>query len=317
MDVMEIPEQAPIYELISDPKASQVLPSLGAIVAQLQDMTGNVDTRIQQITDLIKADQSLTVKMLRLANSAFYAPSEPILHIDEAVIFLGLGQVRTAILTSKLIEQSSTVPTELLSWRDFWVHEISVAVILQELSTHMRETRMTGEAYYVMGLFHDIGKLVLAMLAPDLFTRVLWETAKKKGDLSPVEIDLVGLNHASIGAWYLQQQGLPPSLYEAIRIHHSWSYSPGNGDEAAMISLADQIAHLFRLGASGTFFPPDWNPGESPEWAAFREMCGPLLPAWPDLLLELWEKANHVPALLDTLSSNVKLRAMAGVKVGE
>jgi HD-like signal output (HDOD) protein len=313
MHAMEKLDQAPIYELISDPKASQILPSLGVIIAQLQDLTGSPDTRVQEITELIRADQSLTVKILRLANSAFYAPSEPILHIDEAVIFLGLSQVRNAILTSKLIEQSSVIPTELLSWHDFWVHEIATAVVVQELSTYMRETRMTGEAYYVMGLFHDIGKLVLAMLAPELFTRVLRETAERRCDIAPVEIDLVGLNHASIGAWYLQQQGLPPSLYEAIRIHHSWSYSPGNVEEGAMISLADQIVHLFRLGASGTFFPDDWNPGDSPEWAAYREMANPMLPAWPDLLLHLWERVGHVPSLLDTLASGVKLRTMEGV----
>ncbi len=165
-----------------------------------------------------------------------------------------------------------------------------------------------------MCLFHDIGKLVLAMLGPELLNAVLRETAQKRCALSPVEIERVGLNHASIGAWYLQQQGLPPSLYEAIRIHHSWGYSPGNVEEAAMIGLADQIVHLFRVGASGTFLPPGWNPGESPEWAAFREMSGPFLPEWPDLLLELWEKVRHVPTLLDTLASGVRLRAMRGVE---
>ncbi len=305
-------EQAPIYELISDPKASQVLPSLSAIITQLQHLTGHPTTRIQQITELIRTDQSLTVKILRLANSAFYAPAEPILHIDEAVLFLGLNQVRNSILTARLIEATVSIPQELLSWNDFWLHEIGVAVVLQHLSGYMQQPRMTEEAYYVMGLFHHIGKLALALLSPSLFEKVLRETAAQKCDISPVEIEIVGLNHASIGAWYLQQQGLPPSLYEAIRLHHSWSYSPGSVEEAAMISLADQIVHLLRIGASGSYFPADWNPGESPEWLVFREQANNLLPLWPDLLLEIWMKARHVPTILETLSLAADVRAGRG-----
>ncbi len=302
---MEKLEQPPIYELISDPKASQVLPSLSAIIHQLQYLTGHPTTRIQQISELIRTDQSLTVKILRIANSAFYAPAEPILHIDEAVLFLGLNQVRNSVLTARLIEATTSIPEHLLTWRDFWLHEIGVAVVLQHLAGYMQQLRMTEEGYYVMGLFHDIGKLALALLAPDLFEKVLRVTAERKCEISPVEIEIVGLNHASIGAWYLQQQGLPPSLYESIRLHHSWSFSPGFIDEAAMISLADQIVHLFDIGGSGTYFPPDWNPGESPEWLIFREQSNNLLPPWPDLLLELWFKVRHVPTILETLTKKV------------
>ena len=298
----QAPAQPPIYELISDPKASQVLPSLGAIVRQLQHLTGNPRTTVQEITTLIRADQSLTAKMLRLSNSAFYAPVEPILHIDEAVLFLGLNQVRNAILTARLIEATAPIPENLLTWRDFWLHEVGVAIVLQHLSGYMRQPRMTDEAYYVMGLFHDIGKLALALLAPDIFKKILTETAEQRCEISPIEIEIAGLNHASIGAWYLQQQGLPPSLYEAIRLHHSWSYSPGPVEEAAMISLADQIVHLFRLGASGTYFPPEWNPGESPEWLVYREGVNNMAPRWPDLLLETWQLVRHVPALFESLS---------------
>ena len=311
---MENATQAPIYELISDPKASQVLPSLGIIITQLQQLTRLPSTRIQQITELIRTDQSLTVKILRIANSAFYAPIEPILHIDEAVIFLGLNQVRNSILTAKLIEQSCTIPSDLLSWRDFWLHEIGVAVVLQHLSGYMREPRISEETYYVMGLFHDIGKLVLALLSPDLFEKTLREAAEKRCELAQVEIEIVGLNHASIGAWYLQQQGLPPSLYEAIRLHHSWSFSPGSVDEAAMIGLADQIVHLFRVGASGSYFPSEWNPGELPEWRAFREQANGLLPPWPDLLLELWFKVRHVPTILDTLAQGSRMERLDSLK---
>ncbi|MDE1169955.1 MAG: HDOD domain-containing protein [Verrucomicrobium sp.] len=292
---------APIYELISDPKASQVLPSLGAIITQLEHLTNSADTPIPQITELIRTDQGLTVKILRLANSAFYAPAEPILNIDEAVLFLGLTQIRRAILTAKLIEKSSDLPDDLLDWHQFWLHEIAVAVILQHLAQYMRPLRMPEEAYYLMGLLHDIGKLALAILSPKLFEDVLRETARRRCDISPVEIELVGLNHASIGAWYLQQQGLPPSLYEAIRIHHSWAYSPGSVEEAAMINLADQIAHLFRIGQSGSFFLTEWNPEESPEWAFFKKQARGALPKWPDLLLDLWEKKlKNVPAMVET-----------------
>jgi hypothetical protein len=72
-----------------------------------------------------------------------------------------------------------------------------------------------------------------------------------------------------------------------------------------MISLSDQIVHLFRLGHSGTFWAPDWNPGESDEWRFFRQIARPHLPAWPDLLLEIWPKLKHVPEILHTLMAPI------------
>jgi HD-like signal output (HDOD) protein len=294
---------APIFELINDPRATQALPSLQAIVWQLQQLTGQSHTRIQEISDVIKNDQSLTVRLLRLANSAFYAPAEPILNIDEAVLFLGMAQVRNSILTARFIEQTCTVPDGLLKWRDFWLHEISTGVIMQLLSTHMEEQRLGEDSYYAVGLFHDIGKLVLAYLSMDFFTQVLRETKQRGTGTAPVEIDILGLNHASIGAWYLQQQGLPPSLYEAIRLHHSWQFASGPREEAAMISLADQISHLLKMGHSGSLWPADWDPGESQEWLYFQKLALPTLPAWPDLLVNCWQKVKHVPEYLDVLTS--------------
>ncbi len=309
---MERNETAPIFNLIADPKASQMLPSLQAIVQHLQQISGQPNTTIQQIAEIVRNDQSLTVRLLRLANSAFYAPSEPILNINEAVLYLGLGQLRNSILTAKFIEKTCEVPGNLMDWREFWLHEIGVGVVMQLLSGYMEEQRLQEESYYVVGLFHDIGKLVLAYLSMDLFTEVLKESLARRSGTSPVEIEIVGLNHASIGAWYLQKQGLPPALYEAIRLHHSWQFSPGPTEEAAMINLADQIVHLFRQGQSGSFWPQDWNPGESDEWRLFRQTSKRHLPSWPDLLLQIWHKLKHVPEILDALMSSGPEKRVAG-----
>ena len=294
-------ETAPIFDLIADPKATQMLPSLKGIIVQLKQLTEHPQARIQDIAEIIRNDQSLTVRLLRLANSAFYSPSEPILNINEAVLYLGLVQVRNAILTARFIEKTCEVPAKLMVWREFWLHGIGVGVVLQHLSTYMEEQRLQEESYYVVGLFHDIGKLVLAYLSVDYFAQVLEESSKRQSGTSPVEIEILGLNHASIGSWYLQQQGLPPALYEAIRLHHSWQFAPGPTEEASMISLADQMVHLFRQGQSGSFWPLDWNPGESDEWRFFRQSAKSELPTWPDLLLEVWDKLKHVPGVLDAL----------------
>lgn len=301
-------ETAPIFDLIADPKATQMLPSLQAIIWQLQQLTGQPQARIQEIAEVIRNDQSLTVRLLRLANSAYYSPAEPILNINEAVLYLGMGQVRNSILTVRFIEKTCEVPEKLMVWKDFWLHEIAVGVVMQLLSGYMEEQRLQEESYYVVGLFHDIGKLVLAYLSVDFFTQVLEETASRHCGTSAVEIEVLGLNHASLGAWYLQQQGLPPALYEAIRLHHSWQFAPGPTEEAAMISLADQIVHLFRQGNSGSYWPEGWNPGESDEWRFFRQMATRNLPAWPDLLLEVWHKLKHVPEMLHALMGPVSMQ---------
>lgn len=262
-----------IFELIADPKATQTLPSLRVIVDELARMMGKTHSPIQSISSLIRRDQSMAVRILRLANSAYFAPAQPILSIEEALLYLGLNQIRSSILTARCIEQTCNISEDLMPWKQFWNHSVAVGCISRLLSTRLMNSTHEPETYYVMGLLHDIGKLALAYLSSESFEKVLLEARNRRSDMSSVEFEMLGLDHAGLGAWYLQQQGLPASVFETVRLHHSWQVDSEQGIHACVVSLANRFAHQLEFGKSGSEYSNTVNPYESAEWQFYAEHC--------------------------------------------
>ncbi len=262
-----------LYELIEDPKAKENLPSLQSILSELEQLTHHSDMPIERIARIVRTDQSLAVRLLRLANSAYFAPAHPILEIDHAIIYLGLNQVQNTLLTTRCIEKTCNIPSGLLPWRDFWQHAAGVGAITEMLARQIREQSLPRESYYMIGLLHDIGKIVLAALSPNDFDEILQIAEKRQCSTSPVEVELLGLDHASLGGWYLQQQGMPTVLFEPVTRHHTWNLAGNRQDLACIVNLADQMAHSRKIGRSGSYFEKTPDPFQSEEWKNFLTLC--------------------------------------------
>jgi|GEM_PF-3243742 len=294
----------PIFELIADPKASQTLPSLQEIVRELGQMMSKATTPLHGISALIRRDQSMSVKILRLANSAYFAPTEPVLNVEQALLYLGLNQIRSSILTAKCIEQTCRIPEGLITWKDFWEHSIGVGCVSRVLASKLREPLHNGETYYVMGLLHDIGKLVLASISPEDFEKTLIAAQGAKCPLSTVEFEILGTDHCELGAWYLNQQGLPDFIAQAVRLHHSWQAPEVFPLPACVISLANLFSHSMGFGTSGSWHDELENPYTSAEWKAYAKHCGVSDDeADADLQSYIDRELGQIHALVDQLNS--------------
>src|SRR4051812_23927829 len=83
------------------------LPTLQGMLRDLGAFTKDPKATVSQISEHISKDPSLSVRLLRLANSSYYARAEPVVSIDEAVLFLGVGQIRILSLTTHCVELMS------------------------------------------------------------------------------------------------------------------------------------------------------------------------------------------------------------------
>lgn len=291
-----------IYELIADPKATQLLPSLTSIVKELEHLIGQQNVMLEEISRLIRTDQSMAVRVLRLANSAYFAPVQPIIDLDHALIYLGLNQVRSTILTARCIEKICATSQSLLSWRDFWLHEVAVGYIMKVLASTLSAEDTNPESFYVMGLFHDIGKVALAYLSAYDFESTLILAQERHCATSPVEIELLGLDHANLGAWYLQQQGMPPNLVEPIRLHHAWTIDVSHTGYACLLNLADQLAHFSGYNQSGSCGVGASSPFASPEWEKYMTLLNP--PVDPELHAAfITEKIDSIRGMIQCLAA--------------
>ena len=262
-----------IFEHLEDPKAASTLPSLKSVLAELETLTQKSKLRLEEVTQLVQVDQGMSLRVLRMANSVYYAPSEPILDVQDAILYIGLSTFRSAVASTRCIEKTCHIKQSILDWKDFWTHAAGVGQITMELATHIRGAELSAESYYLMGLLHDIGKVVLAHVMPREFNQIYLEAIREKKSPAPLEIECLGIDHGHLGAWYLEKQSIPLALCEPVRFHHGDVFGDKpHQKHALLIRLADLLVRRFELGQSGNCEEPA-DPFVSEEWAGFLAHC--------------------------------------------
>ncbi len=271
--VERTPSKKSIFEYLEDPQAAATLPSLKSVLAELEMLTQKSNMRLDEVTQLVQVDQGMSLRVLRMANSVYYSPSVPIMDVQDAILYIGLNTFRGAVASTRCIEKTCHIKQAVLDWKDFWTHAAGVGQITTELASHLKVRELPTESFYLMGLMHDIGKVVLAHVMPDEFNEIYIRAMHEQLSPAPLEIEALGIDHGQLGAWYLDKQGIPSNLCEPVRFHHSTE----TGDKphikhALLIRLADHLTLYYRLGQSGNYVEAE-DPFSTPDWAAYLELC--------------------------------------------
>lgn len=230
------------------------LPTLPAVVGALGRRMGATDASAAEIAHLLGHDQALTARVLRLANSAFYAPREPVRSPQQAVVLLGLSTVRAITLKASVF---TAFP--LAEARPFWLHALGVACAARGIA------RLAGltpaDDAFVMGLLHDIGKLALAEHLPEAYADVRARVSRDGGLIREAEIRELGCDHAAVGAFLCGHWSLPNEFRSAIGGHHDLDRAEGPHQAwAACLHVADIVARALLIGNGGDHAIPVLDP---------------------------------------------------------
>ena len=230
------------------------LPTLPAVVGELGRRLANEETSAAEVARILACDQALTARVLRLANSAFYAPREPVRSAQQAVIMLGLSTVRAITLKASVL---AAFPVN--EARPFWLHALGCACAARAVA------RLAGLApaddAFVMGLLHDIGKLALAEHLPEAYARVRARVARDGGLIRNAEVAELGCDHAQIGRFLCSHWSLPIEFRDAIGGHHDLdSCNEVHRPWAACVHLADILARALLIGNGGDHTIPRLDP---------------------------------------------------------
>jgi HD-like signal output (HDOD) protein len=262
-----------IFDYLEDPRATSTLPSLQSVQTELENLTQKTNIRLDEVTKFVQVDQGMSLRVLRMANSVYYAPSQPILDVQDAILYIGLNTFRGAVVSTRCIEKTCHIQQATLDWKEFWMHGAGVGHLTVELASHLRTSEQSLESFYLMGLLHDIGKVVLAHLMPEKFDRIYAEASLEKKAPAIVELETLGIEHGHLGAWYLEKQGIPHSVCEAVRFHHGpVSEDKAHSRHALVIQLADLFARHYELGQSGNEAPTG-DPFATAEWKNYVGQC--------------------------------------------
>ena len=226
------------------------LPSLSSIESALKELLGADQRYTTQIAEIIRRDPSLTARLLRLVNSVYYGLANPIKSIEEAVFFLGVRQIRQLAMVTPIIEEFQKLTSDRrFPWRQFWRHCIGTALMTRELVDLIESP--DGESDYVSGLLHDVGKIVMSSVFPDHFRRIYYGPPGSGLELVEMEREVLGMDHAELGALYLKKQRLPEVFVEVAECHHRPERAGRHSKTVAAVQVADLLMRHTRIGDSG------------------------------------------------------------------
>ncbi len=228
------------------------LPSLPSIYYELNRAVENPNSSLASIGEVIQQDQSLTSRLLKLANSALYSFPSQIGTIEEALQLIGLREVQDLALATCVIHAFPKLPAHLVDILSFWRHSIACAITSALLAKEQFDP--APERFFVGGLLHDIGRLILILKAPAESQQIL-AACEMRGELaSKIEMEVLGFDHAMLGGELVSLWKLPVSLREMVRGHHNPTRSQIAVDDVCLIHHAVFITCALDFGPHGEPF---------------------------------------------------------------
>ncbi len=231
--------------------------SLPVIFDRITEVINKPLSSFKDIANVISEDQGLTASLLRIANSAFYGFPSKIETVSDAVRLIGIQQVRDLVFATSVRRLFRPSPKDLIDIESFWRHSIACGILARILATLRHEGNV--ERYFVAGIIHDIGRLIIFTKIPDISRRVLLTYKSSDKLLYIVEREILGFDHAEVGNLLLKKWKLPIRLQEMVANHHNPSRSSDYSMEASIIHVSDIIAHAMQFGSSGEQYVPQLN----------------------------------------------------------
>ena len=234
------------------------LPTLPTVFSRLSDAMSNPRVTNDEIASIISSDQSAAMKVLKVVNSAFFGFSGRIDTISRAILYLGLNEVRNLVFAMSVINLFKK-KSKLMNFRpsEFWSHSIAVGVSSRIIGNSLQIQNL--ENYFLAGILHDIGKLILFEYASDEYEQVLKIVEEKRCFIKDAETEVIGVDHAQIGEMLCLKWNLPLTLRNAVKFHHSGLTTGSTDKLVATIYLSDIIARTLNLGYPGDDLIPDPN----------------------------------------------------------
>ena len=256
MDTIKSSSDFIIIDRLNECKQLPVLRSLNTTLLSLIDSETSF---MSQIAEVIGRDPAITTKLLNLANSIFFgfAESQPIKSIEEAAFYVGLTQLKHIIITTPVVEDLLDLQylNNKINWVDFWTHSVATAILTREVLS-LAEIDWDDESDYIAGLLHNVGKIVIATVFPEEFSKMLNLNSKDTLEFCEEEKKAIEWDHAKIGAYFLWKNHLAADIIEAVQNHNSPYKSLKKPELAAAIQLADHLARSADiLGIESTAAP--------------------------------------------------------------
>ena len=219
------------------------LPSLPSLYSELMKALESDHCNPELLGRIIGRDPAMTLKVLKLVNSAFFGLRREVSDPAQAVAYLGVDTVRSLVLAYGVFDQAGGLLTRSVSLEQIWTHSLKVAFGAKVIAGLEGLSRPAQEEAFTAGLVHDIGSLILARWSPTEYDDVISRTLEGVSNLEDVERDAFGATHSDVGAYLLGLWGLPEPIVRAVAWHHAPAWSEATEfSTLTAVHVADTLA---------------------------------------------------------------------------
>ncbi len=231
------------------------------ILRELEEVLNDPESTLVDVCAIVETDPVLTAKLLKLGNSCFFGFAKRVETVFEAISLFGIQQVRDLVAATAVMRMFNGVSAQQVNPQSFWRHCLACGVAARNLAIALRCPK--PERFFVIGLLHDFGRLVLLFQSPATARQIFEHYDRNKITLREVERRLMGYDHAQIAGRVLQGWSYPASLVQAVEHHHVPMLASAFQLEACVIHVADHLVSAMQLGCSGERLIP---PLDMPAW---------------------------------------------------
>ncbi len=229
--------------------------TLPIIFTRINEAVENPKSSFSEIGQIISGDSASSARLLKIVNSAYYGFSNKVETITHAITIIGTAQLRDLVLATAVIERFQGVPSKTIDMKSFWLHSISCGLAARILATYRHDRN--PERFYVLGVLHDIGRLLMFLNIPDQMRKVIEMAEQEKISLYEAEKQIIGFSHAEMGGFLMEAWNLPGTFQTAINFSHDpSSTTPEYVTETSILHVADLISHCMEHGSSGDRYVP-------------------------------------------------------------
>lgn len=255
----------------------QDLPTLPDVVLHCNQLLNDENVLVDDLAKIIEEDQSITAKILRVVNSAFYGFPRKISSISQAVIILGFNIISNIMLSVSVFSSfSESKGSDLFDLAKFWKHSIGCGSTAKFIGEELNIAH-SGETF-VAGLLHDLGKIILIQYFHNEFCQALEIAHNKNILIVEAEKEGLGISHSQIGRFLAEKWKLPQNLVDAITFHHDPSHSKIAPELSSIIHLSDIICRGINIGNSGDNSIPEIDHYVWDKFGLESDMIGKWLP---------------------------------------
>ncbi|WP_071932367.1 HDOD domain-containing protein [Candidatus Thiodiazotropha endoloripes] len=224
------------------------LVSLPDVCIKVNQLLGTSDYSVVEVADIITQDADISARLLRLVNSPLFGQRAKVETLSRAVTLIGANELRNLVMATAAQRTFTGIPEEMVNMTDFWHHSVTTGVMAKTLAE--QSNVLHSERLLVMGVLHDLGRLVIYLSLPDESRDILHITGGDTWILADTEQEILGFNHLDVGAELMRSWHLPESFIEVAGFHNAPANAKEYRLEVALVHIAKAVANGHMVGLS-------------------------------------------------------------------